>query len=951
MTPIDPLNQSKELSKSTLKMSKPAKEREREIHQQNNVLLSKMLDIIKRKKGTSHTSKSTNGVFNYNQTQPIIQQSLSNRINTQTSNSFINQNNNTQNVSNQLSQSSQLQFKTANFNGTLNFYQRKKELYKINQENQILLRTIQGAQPTYTRVDWRQHTQKFKKYRKQIATTRHSQTVSVTASGERYEPVKPNNGIFYQHSKTPVNPSQFPFVQRVSLNNVLSQKKHDNFMDFKTPQSMTQQLNTAVTSNSKRFQNPQTPSNQNFYEQQNISAISNNQTNYSPSRIDTQEHMNNYVHAQTSGFGNSKYTKSPLVGSTIEPSSIIVQEQKMQWNQDPQISNNKIAAGQVRTGDTLVKNDSNLMPKQSYRQNQRSQQHTSRIVSNLLENSTQSKYVKPSTASAYAEILKIYYPQGKVPKFNFMAPKQPLSKLINNMTQRASSQLRKRTPAKVNQWMQGNSHQELFNETSQNYRIPQFHDQQSNQSNNNINQSPFDFEFSPQYQKTQPFILSEESDQKRQQLMSRQGRRKVNGNTQGDSEIKMLRNRRVDASNGKTANMNIFDDRFELESTSEPEDEDDRDIDGGGINLDDSGINQTNYYNNGTEMNERVYLRNFDQEDRSQILHTQPFEESLINTGQEGQTSYRGYRDNLNMSQPVPRLDNSSMLQSSVNENQNQENTSLILKDLLSQQTNKNPIVEQTPSPKKHEPFKLEQDEEIAQDQYNFKLEEIKQEQEQQQDDQNELEESYLPRQSSATQQDRMDLYRNGYQQEQQNSLPTSRMLQFEHQTTFNKVHSSDLKQEPANRSITNQEYTFTHKDQNNSIKEFSALVLDKPTDQSLTIGQDPQLIFELLPQQHVVDTQNDYQDIQHYEEQIEEGEDQDQDLDDEQYVEDYEQDQQEYEDDEVHQSVKVLNQIDNKNTNANTNTNNNRKYIDSDADADANEYEEINDEILDEYD
>lgn len=68
-------------------------------------------------------------------------------------------------------------------------------------------------------------------------------------------------------------------------------------------------------------------------------------------------------------------------------------------------------------------------------------------------------------------------------------------------------------------------------------------------------------------------------------------------------------------------------------------------------------------------MNERVYLRNFDQEDRSQILHTQPFEESLINPGQEGQTSYRGYRDNLNMSQPVPRLDNSSMLQSSINEN------------------------------------------------------------------------------------------------------------------------------------------------------------------------------------------------------------------------------------------------------------------------------------------
>lgn len=149
----------------------------------------------------------------------------------------------------------------------------------------------------------------------------------------------------------------------------------------------------------------------------------------------------------------------------------------------------------------------------------------------------------------------------------------------------------------------------------------------------------------------------------------------------------------------------------------------------------------------------------------------------------------------------------------------------MILKDLLSQQTNANPIAEQTPSPKKHEPFKLEQEEEAAEDQYNFKLEEVKQ------DEQNELEESYLPRQSSTTQQDRLDFNRNIYQQEQQNSLPTSRMLQFEQQTTFNKVHSSDLKQEPASRSITNQEYTFTHKDQNGSIKEFSAMVLDRPTD------------------------------------------------------------------------------------------------------------------------
>jgi len=41
-------------------------------------------------------------------------------------------------------------------------------------------------------------------------------------------------------------------------------------------------------------------------------------------------------------FGQSKFTKSPIVGSTIDPSSIIIKEQKKQWNFDPKISNNTI---------------------------------------------------------------------------------------------------------------------------------------------------------------------------------------------------------------------------------------------------------------------------------------------------------------------------------------------------------------------------------------------------------------------------------------------------------------------------------------------------------------------------------------------------------------------------------------------------------------------------------
>jgi hypothetical protein len=61
--------------------------------------------------------------------------------------------------------------------------------------------------------------------------------------------------------------------------------------------------------------------------------------------------------------------------------------------------------------------------------------------------------------------------------------------------------MRKRTPTKVNKWMQGSSQKELYNETAHTFKIPQFPDQSSNDSNKHNAQCPFDFEFSPQYKK------------------------------------------------------------------------------------------------------------------------------------------------------------------------------------------------------------------------------------------------------------------------------------------------------------------------------------------------------------------------------------------------------------------------------------------------------------------
>lgn len=42
-------------------------------------------------------------------------------------------------------------------------------------------------------------------------------------------------------------------------------------------------------------------------------------------------------------------------------------------------------------------------------------------MNNILDSNDHSKYVKPTTVSAYAEILKIYYPKGVVPKFSIVS--------------------------------------------------------------------------------------------------------------------------------------------------------------------------------------------------------------------------------------------------------------------------------------------------------------------------------------------------------------------------------------------------------------------------------------------------------------------------------------------------------------------------------------------------
>eukprot|EP00347_Sterkiella_histriomuscorum_P012741 403367397 len=557
------ISQSKDLSKSVNKMTKPEKEREKKgISLQN---LRREFSIILR----------------HNQ-------------------QFILQNSQFMNTPSAMNQSQSFR-PGSTFQGTLNFYQRKKELYKINRENQMLLKTIQGAQPTYNRVDWRQHSQK------------------------------------------------------------------DN-QDVKTPSSLGYNLVTNQNLNSTRFQNPQTPTNQKYNDSQQITdSVQNLNSTGFQQKLNHQFGQDQQINAQF--FHRRVQTTQPSkrIDSVINKAqnkdnstalnhqfinqgtvqrndpNVFAQQLKLELKfKANDIPHSKLMSGNVRVSKS--QNKSGGMPYQNLSTlNQiNNNKGKTNLISLIENNQTIVNQTKPSSVTAYAEILKIYYPKGKIPKFNFKPINAPVQKLINNISNRTHS------------------------------------------IQNQINFQTFDFEFSPQSKEEQRRdtnqVMLQDSEQKRQQLMSRQGRRRPQDIHHGQGEIKVLRNRALQASGGKQ-NPGIFDDRFELESrgranatglsgTSEPGDERDGDLAGDGVvdGLDDSGYQQTNYYNNNlNDTHGGVVLKNYDNnEDRTQVLHTQPFEDSIINHGQDEQASLKGYRDSLNMSQPVPRLDNSSMMHNSI---------------------------------------------------------------------------------------------------------------------------------------------------------------------------------------------------------------------------------------------------------------------------------------------
>jgi len=56
--------------------------------------------------------------------------------------------------------------------GTLNYFARKRELERVNNDNIIFLKSLNQVKPVLNRFDWKQHKSKSEKYKKIISTQR-----------------------------------------------------------------------------------------------------------------------------------------------------------------------------------------------------------------------------------------------------------------------------------------------------------------------------------------------------------------------------------------------------------------------------------------------------------------------------------------------------------------------------------------------------------------------------------------------------------------------------------------------------------------------------------------------------------------------------------------------------------------------------------------------------------
>lgn len=103
--------------------------------------------------------------------------------------------------------------------GTLNYFARKKELERVNNDNIIFMKSLNAVKPTLNRGEWKLHKNKADKYKKIISSQRGNQSKN---SFYIHKQIDDHN-----KSRTPLLDGALPVLSNVSIeiiNECLGQK-------------------------------------------------------------------------------------------------------------------------------------------------------------------------------------------------------------------------------------------------------------------------------------------------------------------------------------------------------------------------------------------------------------------------------------------------------------------------------------------------------------------------------------------------------------------------------------------------------------------------------------------------------------------------------------------------------------------------------------------------------
>ena len=96
--------------------------------------------------------------------------------------------------------------------GTLNYFARKKQLERVNNDNIIFMKSLNAVKPTLNRDDWKVHKNKAEKYKKIISSQRGNQSKNSFYIHKLID--------YYRHhnkSRTPLLEEGLPLLSNVSV--------------------------------------------------------------------------------------------------------------------------------------------------------------------------------------------------------------------------------------------------------------------------------------------------------------------------------------------------------------------------------------------------------------------------------------------------------------------------------------------------------------------------------------------------------------------------------------------------------------------------------------------------------------------------------------------------------------------------------------------------------------